>query len=240
MASELDSRVVLLRNLDLFGTRLTRELFYNLNHPDFDKRESFTTLIGNSRIGSRCAIYANTFSKVLSQLAKEIRIAIKLLNYQDWNDDILGDALKTLHYQIYDFFGPIAQFLWSQCNRNPEEKYKDGGQRESPSTFGAVSKLLKTSFVEVELAFHAFLHHLVSGKESYLKPDHLTSDMISEFRTLAADRAVHKVPTATFTELVIQNMVVRDWKPIQNADPAHATRCISKLLVISPILHAPS
>lgn len=241
MASELDGRDVLLRNLDLFGTRLTRDLFYNLDHPDFDKRESFTTLIQSPRIGSRCAIYADSFSDVLSQLAKEIRIAIKLLNYQDWNDDILGDALKTLHYQIYDFFGPIAQFLWSQCNRNPEKQYKGRGQRESSLTFDAASKLLKTSFVEAELAFHAFLHHLVSGKESYLKPDHLTSDMmISEFRTLAADRAVHKIPTATFTELVIQNMVVKDWKPIQNADPAHATRCISKLLVISPILHAPS
>jgi hypothetical protein len=99
---------------------------------------------------------------------------------------------------------------------------------------------LKTSFVEAELAFYAFLHYLVSEKESYLKSDHLTSDMVSEFRTLAADRTVHKVPTATFTELVIQNMVVRDWKLIQNTDPAHATRYISKLLVISPILHAPS
>jgi hypothetical protein len=75
--------------------------------------------------------------------------------------------------------------------------YGGGGQREGLSTFGAVGKLLKTSFVEAELAFHAFLLHLVSGKESYLKSHHLRSDVISEFQTLAADRAVHKAPTAT-------------------------------------------
>jgi hypothetical protein len=182
----------------------------------------------------------NTLIPSLEFSAKEIRIAIKLLNYQDWNDNILEDALKTLHYQIYDFFGPIAQFLWSQCNRNPENEYEDGGQGESLSTYGAVGKLLKTSFVEAELAFHAFLLHLVSGTESYLKSHHRTSDVISEFRTLAADRAVHRVPTTTFTELVIQNMVLRERKSIQNADPAHATSCISEFLVISPILHAPS
>ena len=223
MALELDNRDAFLRILNpAVSTRLTRDLFYNIDHPHFDTMDSFTSLL-KPNIAERCAKYAHSFSTVLVQLAEEIRVAIRLLRYEEWNCDILKDALQTLHYQIYHFFGRIAQFLCSHCDRNAGKIYKDS------LTFDGVSRTCRNSFVNVELAFYAFIFHLVHGNVSYLESSRTTDGLFAEFRALAATRGVHRIPTTTFTELVLQNMVDNASKSIQNAGPVHAMHYISKL-----------
>jgi hypothetical protein len=129
---------------------MTRDLFHNLDHPLFDVRASFVTFLNDRKkeLPERCARWALPVCVVLMQLATEMRLAVDLVEFRNWDDGILKDALETLRYSIYDFLGPIAFLLRNYYNAKGDKKYTCSvkvGASASLETFGQVGTGFSTS-----------------------------------------------------------------------------------------------
>lgn len=93
-------------------TRMTRDLFHNLDRPFFDVKASFFTfLIANRKaLSTNCARLALPIIAVLRQLAQEMRLAVDLLEFWDWDDGILHDALEGFAIQFTTSWGLLQCF----------------------------------------------------------------------------------------------------------------------------------
>jgi hypothetical protein len=236
VGSNLDGRQYFLQELpaveQIFEldtwTMMTRDLFHNLDHPLFDIRASFVTFLNDRKkeLPDRCAKWALPVCVVLMQLATEIRLAVDLVEFRNWDDRILKDALEALRYSIYDFLGPIAFLLRNYCNAKRDENYTGGvkvGASASLKTFGQVGNFCMKCMIDVELALMSLMLHLSRGqatqdgheaheqmKLAELKPLRLLRDLM-------ATPVANKVPTATFTELVLQNQSIIQRRSIVTA-----------------------
>jgi hypothetical protein len=134
---------------------MTRDLFHNLDHPLFDVRASFVTFLDDRKkeLPERCAKWALPVCVVLRQLATEMRLAVDLVEFRNWDDSILKDALEALRYSIYDFLGPIAILLCNYCNAKKDKKYTGSvqiGTSSSLETFGQVGNFCMKSALKAE------------------------------------------------------------------------------------------
>jgi hypothetical protein len=176
-ASNLDGRQYFLQELRTVEqnfdrdtwTRMTRDLFHNLDHPLFDVRASFATFLDDRKkdLPQRCAKWALPVCVVLRQLATEMRLAVDLVEFRNWDDGILKDALEALRYSIYDFLGPIAILLRNYCNAKKDEKYTGSvkiGTSGSLETFGQVGNFCMKCMIDAELALMGLMLHLSRGQ----------------------------------------------------------------------------
>jgi hypothetical protein len=223
-ASNLDGRQYFLRGLHTVEqkfdrdtwTRMTRDLFHNLDHPLFDVRASFVTFLNDRKkeLPERCAKWALPVCVVLRQLATEIRRAVDLVEFRYWNDGILKDALEALRYSIYDFLGPIAMLLRDYCCAKADKKYADKvkiGTSGSLETWGQVGNFCIKCMVDAELALMGLILHLSRGqamRDGLEKMELADLEPLKVFKGIVATPVANRVPTATFTELVIQNQSI--------------------------------
>jgi hypothetical protein len=154
---------------------------------------------------------------VLRQLATEMRLAVDLVEFRNWDDGILKDALEALRYSIYDFLGPIAILLRNYCNAKEDEKYTGNvkiGTSGSLETFCQVGDFCMKCTIDAELALMGLMLHLSRGQAT--RDGHNANEQMELaelqplrlFKDLVATPVANKVPTATFTELVIQNQSI--------------------------------
>lgn len=223
-ASNVDGRQYLLRELPNVEqtydretwTRMTRDLFHNLDRPLFDIRAVFVTFLNDYKkdLPKTCAKWAFPVCLVLRQLAIEMRLTVDLLKFGDWDDGILKDALEALRYSIFDFLGPIVMVLHNYCNANKDEKYTGGvkiGVSDFLGTFGEVGNFCINCLVNAELALMSLMLHLSLGQanrdgQRFSQTTELADlQALRYYKDLVATPVANKVPTATFTELVIQN-----------------------------------
>lgn len=226
-ASNVDGRQYLLRELpnveQIYDretwTRMTRDLFHNLDRPLFDIRAVFDTFLNNYKkdLPKLCAKWAFPVCSVLRRLAIEMRLTVDLLMFRDWDDGILKDALEALRYSIFDFLGPIVMVLQHYCNANKDEKYTRGikiGVSDFLGTFGEVGTFCVKCLVNAELALMSLMLHLSLGQAKQHQSRFCQTTKLADLPTLrchkdlVATPLANKVPTATFTELVIQNQSV--------------------------------
>lgn len=227
-SSNVDGRLYLLRELPNVEqtydretwTRMTRDLFHNLDRPLFDVRAVFATFLNDYKkdLPKTCAKWAFPVCLVLRQLAIEMRLSVDLLNFGDWDDGILKDALEALRYSIFDFLGPIVMVLQTYCNANKDEKYTGGvkiGVSDFLGTFGEVGNFCIQCLVNAELALISLMLHLSLGQTirdgggSFSQTTKIVDlRALRYYKDLVATPVANKVPTATFTELVIQNQSV--------------------------------
>lgn len=226
-ASNVDGRQYLLRELPTVEqtydrdtwTRMTRDLFHNLDCPLFDVRAVFGTFLNDYKkdLPKTCAKWAFPICLALRQLAIEMRFTVDLLKFEDWDDGILKDALEALRYTIFDFLGPIVMVLQHYCNANKDILYTGGvkiGDSDFLSTFGKIGTFCIKCLVNAELALMSLMLHLSLGQEKRDGEDFSQTTKLADLRTLrsykdlVATPVANKVPTATFTELVIQNQSV--------------------------------
>jgi hypothetical protein len=227
-------------------TRMTRDLFHNLDHPLFDVKASFVAFLTDQKkeLPLRCAKWALPVCAVLRQLAIEMRLAVDLVEYRNWDDGILKDALEALRYSIYDFLGPIAMILRDYCNANRDERYpgsaRSGISRPHPlQTFGQVGDFCIKCLVNAELAYMSLMLRLSQGQaardgvDAHEKTKLAELEPLGLFRDRVATPVANKVPTATFTELVIQNQSIISRRSIvttlddMNMVPATNRICMS-------------
>lgn len=223
-ASSVDGRKYFLQELpkveQVFDkdtwTRMTRDLFHSLDRPIFDIRASFNTFLTDNKnqLPLRCAKWAHPVAMVLRQLATEMRLAVELLEFRNWDDGILNDALEGLRYSIYDFLGPIATVLYHYCNEKKDVKYTGRviiGASDDLSTFGQVGNLCIRCMIDAEIALLNLIFHLGRGRAARdgveTDKETLLRDFqsLKMFKDLITTPVFDQVPTATFTELVVQN-----------------------------------
>lgn len=220
-------------------TGMARDPFYNLDNIRSNSRTYFRTfLIDNKKVIPRhCAKWAIPVCKALRQLVTEMRLAIDLMNYNDWNEDILKDAFEVLRYSIYDFLKPLAMVLRAHCNQKKDDKYIDEtrtGAPDSLETFGDVGDFCFSCVDDAEDAFTDFRYHLIQGRgegDPYNFPHVNEAAELQRpevENTLTGSPVADKVPAATFTELVLQNQIIRRQRSILTSldKPDAATKCI--------------
>ena len=248
-ASNLDGRQYFLQGLRTVEqnfdrdtwTRMTRDLFHNLDHHLFDVRASFVTFLNDRKkdLPRMCAKWALPVCVVLRQLTTEMRLAVDLVEFRNWDDGILKDALEALRYSIYDFLRPVAFILRNYYNAKEDKKYTGGvkiGTSASLETFGQVGNFCMKCMIDAELALVGLLLHLSRGQA--MRDGHKANEQMEVaeleplrlFKDLMATPVANKVPTATFTELVIQNQTIIQRRSIvttlDSTNPVPATNYI--------------
>jgi hypothetical protein len=220
---------------------MTRDLFHNLDHPLFDVRASFVNFLNDRKkeLPDKCAKWALPVCMVLRQLATEMRLAVDLVEFRNWDDGILKDALEALRYSIYDFLGPIAIVLRDYCHAKKDKKYTGSVKIRTSSsleTFGQVGNFCMKCMIDAELALMGLMLHLSRGQAT--RDGHNANEQMDLadltplrlFKDLMATPVANKVPTATFTELVIQNQSIVQRRSIvttlDSTNPVPATNYI--------------
>lgn len=197
-------------------TRMTNDLFHKVNYPSFNIRALLFTFLKDQtpHLQKYCIKWAIPVCNTLNQLTREIYFAIELFQFQEWDDAILKDALEAVRYSIYDFLGPILRVLQLHC-QNIEPSTEAGVVNSSRplETFGEVADYCRECRVAVEIAFGALLFHLSHGqaKRDGIPPsneDKLKQAESFNILKLQTHPAVNEAPTATFTELVVQNQAI--------------------------------
>lgn len=227
-------------------TRMTRDLFQNLDRPIFDIRASFTTFLTDTKreLSIRCAKWALSVAVALRQLATEMRLAVDLLEFRNWDEGILKDALEALRYSIYDFLGPIATVLNHYCNKKKNVKYTAGikkGISINFTTFDQVGNFCIQCMINAEIALVNLVFHLSRGRaaQDREKPhkETLLKDLSSlmKFKDLVITPIIDQVPTATFTELVIQNQSTSRRRSIVTA--LDSTNLANKYICMFTVYH---
>lgn len=227
-------------------TRMTRDLFHNLDRPVSDVRASFFTfLTDNLRVlPVNCAKWALPVVMVLRQLANEMRFTVEYLEFRNWDDGILDDALEVLRYSIYDFLGPIAMLLHYYCREKKDVKYT-GTIRLGTShidTFGQVGSLCIQSMIDAEIALAHLITHLSRGQVKRdvgtdLEEHTLTALELFRERLLTPPIA-DQVPTASFTELLIQNQISVQRRSIVTT--LDSTICFNRYICMSSVQSPPT
>jgi hypothetical protein len=130
-------------------TRMTRDLFHNLDHPLFDVRASFVTFLTIGKRSYRRGAQDGPFLSAWCSCNSPPRCA---LQSTWWNSGtgttVSKDALETLRYSIYDFLGPIALLLRNYYNAKGDKKYTCSvkvGASAPLETFGQVGTGFSTS-----------------------------------------------------------------------------------------------
>ena len=198
-------------------TRITRDLFLGLDRPYFDMRARLTKFCeeNKNKLPLSCAKWALPLCGVLQQLASEARLVAELIEFRNWDDGILKDALEALRYSIFDYFGPIAMLLQDYCNEKYDEPFTGTTTIGNPSihlgTFGEVGTFCKNCLINAEIALMDFMLHVALGQH---KRDGWPSDAqgtleypvaFNVFYQVLETPVADRVPTMTFLELVIQN-----------------------------------
>ncbi|RMJ11829.1 hypothetical protein CDV36_008549 [Fusarium kuroshium] len=191
--------------------RLTKDLFNSLEYPNFDAKASISAFLRDQgkRLRTNCAKWAIPVCMVLRQLATEMRMAVDLVESVKWEKNVVIDALETLRFSIDDFYGPLARILAGYCMEKKDEINSNSIMLEPPDrldTFGQVGKFCIDSITDAEMAFGNLVLHW--GNDSNEGDCFVTRGLDLKswdlFPAFAAAPAANKVPSATFTELLIR------------------------------------
>lgn len=199
-------------------TTMTRDLMHNLDHPLFDIKANYLTFLIDNRksLPHTCGKWAPVIAATLGQLAQEMRLASRLFEFRHWDYGILSDALEVLRYSIFDFLGPIAMLLHHYCDQSKDVQYPGtvtAGASSQLQTYGEVGTLCYQSMIYAEIELCNLMTHLSRGqqaKDGFLTHEEMLPEELPSLKILrdtVNTPVANQVPTATFTELVIQNQI---------------------------------
>ncbi|KAL9615775.1 MAG: hypothetical protein Q9160_009271 [Pyrenula sp. 1 TL-2023] len=216
-----------------------------LDQPLFDIKVSLCEFANNDTSYFRLnyADWAPHVCKALDGLTFVIRTAISSLEFREWDGDVLRDAVDSLRYYIFDFYGPVALILQhcSQCEQTVWKRdwpVENGKSSDKPNDIGedCVQSLLKAEFFFMTFILHLSIGQVTQdGKDSREKAvlvRHIFEDWSKE---LVTSPVPDTVPAVGFLELVVRNQMWKNRAALSAELNQNETDAAARFIGLSPL-----